>query len=59
MRLRLGFALDQILGGVEDLARVAVESGFYDHAHMTDSFNSSFGTTPAMVSSEFAGIGRG
>lgn len=46
MRLRLGFALDQVVGGAEDLSMVAVESGFYDHAHLTNSFRAHFGTTP-------------
>lgn len=46
MRLRLAGALSEILDGADDLSRVAVESGFYDHSHMTNSFRSHFGVTP-------------
>lgn len=46
MRLRLAGALSEILDGADDLARVAVESGFYDHSYMTNSFRSHFGITP-------------
>lgn len=46
MRLRLAGALSEILDGADDLSRVAVESGFYDHSHMTNSFRYHFGVTP-------------
>lgn len=46
MRLRLAGAVSEILDGASDLSRVAVQSGFYDHSHMTRSFNSLIGVTP-------------
>ncbi|HEU4320329.1 MAG TPA: AraC family transcriptional regulator [Acidimicrobiia bacterium] len=46
MRLRLSNALSLILEGADDLATVAVESGFYDHSHMTNSFRRHYGDTP-------------
>ena len=46
MRLRLAEALSQILDGADDLSRVAVESGFYDHSHLTNTFRDRFGVTP-------------
>lgn len=46
MRLRLAAALSAIIDGADDLSRVAVESGFFDHSHMTNSFRSHFGVTP-------------
>lgn len=46
MRLRITGALSEILDGADDLSRVAVESGFYDHSHMTNSFHFYFGVTP-------------
>ncbi len=46
MRLRLAAVLSEILDGADDLSRVAVQSGFYDHSHMTNSFRSHFGVTP-------------
>lgn len=46
MRLRLAAVLSEILDGADDLSRVAVQSGFYDHSHMTNSFRSHFGVAP-------------
>jgi AraC family transcriptional regulator len=46
MRLRLSDALSRILDGANDLTTVAVESGFYDHSHMTNSFRRYFGDSP-------------
>jgi AraC-like DNA-binding protein len=46
MRLRLGAVFSEVLDGADDLSRVAVESGFYDHSHMKNSFRSYFGVTP-------------
>lgn len=49
MRLRLVSALHQIRGGAEDLSTVALECGFYDHSHLTNSFRRHFGVTPKTV----------
>lgn len=49
MRTRLAYCVSQILSGAEDLAMVAVEAGFYDHSHMTNSFRSHLGVTPTEV----------
>jgi AraC-like DNA-binding protein len=46
MRLRLSDAVSRILGGADDLTTVAVESGFYDHPHMTNSFRKYLGDSP-------------
>lgn len=59
MRLRLAFALDQVLDGARDLARVAIDSGFYDHAHMTNSFRAHLRTTPSEFRSEVANLDSG
>jgi AraC-like DNA-binding protein len=51
MRLRLNHALEQVLGGADDLSRVAVEAGFYDHSHLSNSFRAHFGVTPSSARS--------
>ena len=51
MRLRLSHALSRILDGADDLTTVAVESGFYDHSHMANSFRRYFGATPTQSGS--------
>lgn len=45
--LRVRFAIDRIAGGDDDLSRLAVEAGFYDHAHMTNTFRRSLGSPPS------------
>lgn len=47
--LRLRWTMDRIAGGAEDLGQVAVEAGFYDQAHMTNSFRRRIGQTPSTV----------
>ncbi|HEX6286529.1 MAG TPA: AraC family transcriptional regulator [Acidimicrobiia bacterium] len=50
-RLRLASAISEILDGADDLSRVAVDSGFYDHSHMTVAFRSHLGIRPNEVRS--------
>lgn len=50
-QLRLASAVSAILDGADDLSRVAVESGFYDHSHMTVAFRSHLGLRPSEVRS--------
>lgn len=45
-RLRLVSALARISDGAVDLSTVAIEVGFYDHAHMTNAFREAWGITP-------------
>lgn len=64
MRIRLAHAVSEILSGAEDLAMVAVETGFYDHSHMTNSFRSHLGMSPTEIrttrgSASARGVGRG
>lgn len=51
MRLRLNEALRHIAEGATDLSRVAVDSGFYDHSHLTNSFKTHFGVSPTTLRS--------
>ena len=46
-RLRLERAIRDLAGTDDPVARVAVRSGFYDHAHLTRVFRSVTGTTPS------------
>jgi AraC-like DNA-binding protein len=47
--LRVRHAIDLVAGGATDLSRVAVESGFYDHAHLTRTIRRHTGTTPSAL----------
>jgi AraC-like DNA-binding protein len=47
--LRVRFAIDQIADGADDLSRLAVEAGFYDHAHMTNTFRRRLGSPPSVL----------
>jgi AraC-like DNA-binding protein len=51
-RLRLRRALDRLDG---DLARVAAEAGFADHAHLTREMRALLGETPSALRREVAG----
>jgi AraC-like DNA-binding protein len=51
MRLRLNEAMRHIDEGADDLSRVAVDTGFYDHPHLTNSFRAHFGVSPTAVRS--------
>jgi len=45
--LRLRAAVTRILGGDSDLTRVAVDAGFYDHAHFTNGVRRELGVAPS------------
>ncbi len=45
--LRVRFAIDRLASGDDDLSRLAVEAGFYDHAHMTSTFRRRLGSPPS------------
>lgn len=48
-RLRVAEAMTRLLGGDDDIARVAVESGFYDHAHLVRQTRRMVGWTPSQI----------
>jgi AraC-like DNA-binding protein len=48
-RLRVGRALDRLEAGERDLARLAVELGFADHAHLTRVLRAEVGQPPSRV----------
>jgi AraC-like DNA-binding protein len=49
LRLRVTQALDRLLEGADDLAAVAADCGFADHAHLTRSLRGSLGATPTAL----------
>jgi len=53
--LRVRFAIERIADGASDLSQVAVEAGFFDHAHMTNTFGRRLGTSPSSLRSWLAG----
>jgi AraC-like DNA-binding protein len=53
--LRIRFVLDRLTDGANDLSRIAVEAGFYDHAHMTNTLRRHLGTTPSKIRIWLAG----
>jgi AraC-like DNA-binding protein len=53
--LRIRFVIDQLTDGEDDLGRIAVEAGFYDHAHMTNTFRRHLGTAPSRIRTWLAG----
>jgi AraC-like DNA-binding protein len=54
MRLRLNEAMRQIDEGADDLSRVAVDSGFYDHSHLSNSFRAHLGLSPTATRSRLS-----
>ena len=48
-RMRVRLVLERIAEGDADLARVAAEGGFADHAHMTRSIKAEYGATPVRL----------
>ncbi len=54
-RLRVRAALERLAGGEADLARLAADSGFADHAHLTREVRALLGTTPSELRGEVAG----
>jgi transcriptional regulator GlxA family with amidase domain len=53
--LRIRFVIDQLTDGEDDLGRIAVEAGFYDHAHMSNTFRRHLGTAPSKIRTWLAG----
>ena len=52
--LRVRHVIDLLADGVDDLSRLALEAGFYDHAHMTKSIRRHTGETPSRLRSLLA-----
>lgn len=48
-RLRVAEAMTRLLAGDDDIARVAVESGFYDHAHLVRQTRRMVGWAPSQI----------
>lgn len=46
-RLRVGLALDRLAAGERDLAGLAADLGFADHAHLTRTLRAELGSTPS------------
>ena len=46
LRLRLGAAVERLAGGEENLAALALETGFAHHSHFSARFRQAFGLTP-------------
>jgi transcriptional regulator GlxA family with amidase domain len=57
-RLRLRAALERLAGGESDLARVAADTGFADHAHLTREARALVGLTPSALRGEVASTAR-
>jgi AraC-like DNA-binding protein len=57
-RLRVRRALDRIEGGENNLARLAADLGFSDHAHLTRTVRDEVGHTPSAVRALLASPGR-
>lgn len=53
--LRVRHVLNRLTEGADDLSRLAVEAGFYDHAHMTKEFRRRIGSVPSAMRSLLAG----
>ena len=52
VRLRLAAAALKVIEGAEDLAAVALDSGFSHHSHMTSAFRSVLGVAPRELRAE-------
>jgi AraC family transcriptional regulator len=48
-RLRLAQALDRLAAGEDNLAALALETGFAHHSHLTARFRRAFGVTPSAL----------
>lgn len=53
--LHIRFVIDQLTDGAADLGRIAVEAGFYDHAHMTNTVRRHLGDSPSRIRTWLAG----
>ena len=49
LRLRLGIALERLVDGEDDIAALAVDTGFAHHSHFSARFRSTFGVTPTQA----------
>ena len=49
LRLRLAAVLDRLASGERSLSRLAAETGFAHHSHLTERFRSVFGITPSVA----------
>lgn len=49
MALRVELALEQLMQGEGDLARIAADLGFADHAHLTRTMRATLGQTPSSM----------
>ncbi|WP_372518087.1 helix-turn-helix domain-containing protein [Solirubrobacter ginsenosidimutans] len=50
--LRVRAALERLSGGEQDLARLAADAGFADHAHLTREMRALLGLTPSALKRE-------
>ncbi|MCA1656009.1 MAG: AraC family transcriptional regulator [Pseudonocardiaceae bacterium] len=55
-RLRVAIALDRLEAGEPDLARLAAELGFADHAHLTRTVRAEVGRTPSEVRTDLQAL---
>ena len=46
-QLRLSYAIERLSKSNQSIAEIALTSGFYDQAHLTNAFKAAMGTTPA------------
>ena len=53
LALRHSAALHAIAGGASDLSRLAADSGFAHHSHLTKTFARAFGATPSRIRARF------
>jgi AraC-like DNA-binding protein len=58
-RQRVGLALDRLEAGERDLARLAVELGFADHAHLTRTMRAELGNPPSRLRTNLQAHPRG
>jgi AraC-like DNA-binding protein len=56
MSLRIRAALSRISGGESDLARLAQDLGFSDHAHLSRTVRKHLGTTPSTLRARWASV---
>jgi AraC-like DNA-binding protein len=57
LKLRLALVLDE-LAQSNDLTRLALDTGFCDHSHLTATFRSRFGVPPSVIRHRFQPIAR-
>jgi AraC-like DNA-binding protein len=57
--LRHAAALDALAAGAPDLTRLALDTGFAHHSHLTKTFARAFGASPSAVRAELSRPGEG